>query len=204
MVNPSLMTKRLDATWVAGTGNGGLDAGTLANNTWYYAFIIKNPTSGAVDFLFSTSRTSPTLPTGFTKYRRIAGAVLTDGSASILPFTRVSPTDYIFNTVIESAEATISAATSVTVQAPPSMVALLRIVSRTAAALFVVQPLNETSALANATALPGASVGNSTSASELEVKVNSSSQLRVAPDAASRAYSLYTKGFRDVLVLDGG
>jgi hypothetical protein len=66
------MTKRLDANWTAGNNNGGLDTGTKAANTWYYCYAIYNPTTQASDFLFSASATSPTLPSGFTKIRKIA------------------------------------------------------------------------------------------------------------------------------------
>lgn len=70
MVLTSVMTKRLDAAWVAGSGNGGLDTGAVGNNT-YHLFLIYNPTSGAVDALFSLSPTAPTMPAGFTAKRRI-------------------------------------------------------------------------------------------------------------------------------------
>lgn len=64
-------TKRLDANWVAGDGNGGLDTGSVSASAQYSAYVILNPTSGVVDCLFSTSPTSPTLPTGYTKFRRV-------------------------------------------------------------------------------------------------------------------------------------
>jgi hypothetical protein len=67
----------------AGTGANGLDAGSLANNTWYNLFIISNGTTTAG--LASTSATTPTMPSGYTyKYR--VGAIRTGGSAT---FTRV-------------------------------------------------------------------------------------------------------------------
>lgn len=82
----SAMTKRLDASWSAGNNNGGLDIGTKQANTWYYCYAIYNPTTQASDFLFSAIATSPTLPTGFTKYKLI-GAFLTNASLTIRPFT---------------------------------------------------------------------------------------------------------------------
>jgi len=76
-------------------GANGLDTGSLANNTFYYVFLIgdstKNlPTAG----LLSLSSTAPALPGGvnvpggYDMFRRI-GAVLTDGSAHILSFTQI-------------------------------------------------------------------------------------------------------------------
>lgn len=78
----SALTKRLDATWVAGTNQGGLDTGAKANNTPYYCFAIYNPASGISDALFSASKTSPTMPSGYTK-RTYIGALHTNGSANI-------------------------------------------------------------------------------------------------------------------------
>jgi hypothetical protein len=67
----------------AGTGANGLDAGSLANNTWYHFYIISDGATTAG--LASTSATSPTMPSGYTyKYR--VGAIRTGGSAT---FTRV-------------------------------------------------------------------------------------------------------------------
>ena len=76
------LTKQLDATFVAGNNQGGLDTGTKANSTWYQMFAITNNTTNAVDYLFSTSRTSPTVPSGWTR-RRWLGAIRTNASGNI-------------------------------------------------------------------------------------------------------------------------
>ena len=76
------MTKRLDANWTAGTNQGGLDTGTKQANTPYYGYAIYNPTTNVADYIFSASKTSPTLPSGFTK-KEYKGACHTDGSANI-------------------------------------------------------------------------------------------------------------------------
>ena len=81
----SAMTKRLDASWTAGTNNGGLDTGSKANSTWYHCYAIYNPTSGVSDAIFSTNATTPTLPSGYTKYKYL-GSVLTNVSGNIVPF----------------------------------------------------------------------------------------------------------------------
>jgi hypothetical protein len=64
------ITKRLDATWVVGDNQGGLDTGSIANTT-YHIWLIKRTDTDVVDVLFSTSATSPTMPTNYTKKRRI-------------------------------------------------------------------------------------------------------------------------------------
>lgn len=90
------ITKRIDATWVVGTGNGGLATGTVAANTTYHVFVIKNTTTGVVDVGFDTSLTATNLlsTSGYHKYRRIA-SVVTDSSANILPFKQDS--NYLFH-----------------------------------------------------------------------------------------------------------
>lgn len=76
------ITKGIDATWTAGTGNGGLDTGTVQSSQVYYIHIIHNLTSGVVDGLFSLSRTAPTMPSGYAE-RRCIGFVRTNTSSEI-------------------------------------------------------------------------------------------------------------------------
>lgn len=64
-----------------------LDAGSLANNTWYHLFVI-GKTDGTTGVLASTSVSSPTMPTGYTLKRRIA-SFKTNGSAQIIAFKQV-------------------------------------------------------------------------------------------------------------------
>lgn len=97
-VSTAIMTKRLDATWSAGTGNGGLLNGTAvpkAINSTYHCYKIYNPTTGVEDsaFLLGIAGTAPNptsvLPTGYTKFKRV-GSVLTDGSGNIRAFTQIN------------------------------------------------------------------------------------------------------------------
>jgi len=76
------LTKQIDAAWAEGDNAGGLDTGSIAADTFYYLFAIYNPTSTISDYLFSTSSSSPTMPSGYTKKKRIA-SLLTDGSGNI-------------------------------------------------------------------------------------------------------------------------
>jgi hypothetical protein len=62
-------------SYATGTsGAGGLDTGSIANNTWYYEYAIYNPTSVTWAALISLSATSPTLPSGYTAFARV-GAI---------------------------------------------------------------------------------------------------------------------------------
>lgn len=76
---PSSITKQLDAVWAVGTNAGGLSTGSISNTT-YHVYVISRPDTGVVDVLFDTSATSPTLPTNYTKFRRIFSIVRTGGS----------------------------------------------------------------------------------------------------------------------------
>jgi hypothetical protein len=87
LIDFASLTKRIDASWAAGTNQGGLDTGTVANSTWYYLWAIYNPTTLVADYLISASASSPTMPSGYTFKRflceQIAAAVLTNGSANL-------------------------------------------------------------------------------------------------------------------------
>lgn len=86
MILGSAYTKTTGA-WAVGSGSGGLDTGAVAASTWYHAYLIKRVDTGVVDVLLSTSPSSPTMPTNYTKKRRI-GSFLTNGSSNIIAFTQ--------------------------------------------------------------------------------------------------------------------
>jgi hypothetical protein len=78
--------KTLDITT---SGVNGLDTGSEAGNTWYYVYLIWNPTTALVNGLLSASYTSPTLPSGYTQ-KRLIGAVRNDGSSNFKQFKQVN------------------------------------------------------------------------------------------------------------------
>lgn len=83
-IDISLVTgieKRIDQNWAAGNGAGGRDVATaFPAISGVHIYIIRNPTTAAVDVLFSQSATSPVMPSGFSQRRRI-GAFMLDTSA---------------------------------------------------------------------------------------------------------------------------
>lgn len=81
----STLVKQLDATWVEGTNQGGLDVGTIASSTKYYIYLIYNPTTEVTDALFTITYGDPTMPEDYTK-KRLLSSVTTDGSANIISF----------------------------------------------------------------------------------------------------------------------
>lgn len=84
----SAITKNCNAAWAVGSGNGALDSGSaLAASTWYHVFLIERTDTGVVDILVSTSATVPTMPTNYSKKRRI-GAIKTNASSFIIAFSQ--------------------------------------------------------------------------------------------------------------------
>ena len=80
-------TKRLDANFTFGDNQGGLDVGTVAPNTFYHSFAISNTGGGTADYLFSLSRTAPTMPSGFTQ-KRYLGKFVTNADSNIAGFSK--------------------------------------------------------------------------------------------------------------------
>jgi hypothetical protein len=117
------LTKRLDAAWAVGSAAGGLDTGTATVTTWYHVWLIKRPDTGAVDALFSTSATGPTMPANYTKKRRL-GAVLTDATPAIIAFVQQGD-DFRWNDSTGALDFNTTSGTSantVTHRVPPGVV----------------------------------------------------------------------------------
>lgn len=94
MALPTGLAKVVNAAWSAGNNSGCLSTGTFANGT-YHVFEIENPATAVVDVLCDVSPTSPTLPSGFTLFRRIGSIVVK--SSAILPFVQTGD-DFFWNT----------------------------------------------------------------------------------------------------------
>ncbi len=78
------LTKRSDANWAVGTGQGALDTGAVGNND-YYVWLIYRSDTEVVDVLFSLSPTGPTMPANY-NYKRLIGWFKRSGGA-IVAFT---------------------------------------------------------------------------------------------------------------------
>lgn len=140
MVLAASITKRLDAVWAVGTNQGGLDTGTEAASTWYHVWLIARPDTGVVDVLFSTSATAPTMPTNYTKKRRI-GAVYNTSTSAIRAFTQYGD-EFLWLTFNKDADV-----------ASPGTSAVSRV---------VLTPLGiKTGAILKAGVYPGTGTGNS-------------------------------------------
>jgi hypothetical protein len=95
MTLASSITKTTGA-FVAGSGNGSLDTGTIANSTWYHVYLITRTDTHVVDVLISLSATLPSLPASYTLFRRI-GSLLTTASGTFTPFTQLGD-DFLWTT----------------------------------------------------------------------------------------------------------
>ncbi len=121
------ITKQIDAAWVVGTNQGGMDTSTVANTTLYAVWLIKRSDTSVVDALFSTSFSAPTMPASY-DYKRLIGAVKTNGSANIIAFVQRGDEFWFTGDVVEDIDdATITDATfeSGTVSCPPNCLARL-------------------------------------------------------------------------------
>lgn len=67
---------------IASSGAGGLDTGTEAASTWYYVFVIYDPTTQNVAALISVSASAPVMPSGYTYSRRV-GAIRNDAASNL-------------------------------------------------------------------------------------------------------------------------
>lgn len=71
MVLPAAINKSMGSNWSAGNNGGLLDTGSAANG-FYHIYLIKNPTTQAVDVIASLGANGPTvLPGGYTLFRRV-------------------------------------------------------------------------------------------------------------------------------------
>jgi hypothetical protein len=125
------LTKRIDATWAVGDGNGGLDStDTVGNNTGYGVYLIRRSDSGVVDVLISSDMTAAgsalTMPTNYDQ-KRLIGWVLTDGSANIYAFTQSGDYFRLGDTVLQINDSTITSNTfeDLIVTCPPLCLAYL-------------------------------------------------------------------------------
>lgn len=109
------ITKRIDATWAAGNDAGGWESGTsIPTSGIIYVWLIASSTTGVVDVLFSVSATSPSMPSGYDKKRRILSwptdasdnllAAIHDGLDGVYLTERIS--DVVDASIVDDAEET--------------------------------------------------------------------------------------------------
>jgi hypothetical protein len=177
------------SAWAVGAGNGGLDTGAIANNTWYHFFEIKRPDTGVVDVLFSLSASAPTMPANYTLKRRI-GSGLTNGSGQWVKFVQ-NGDEFLWDTTViptslaDGTNTYTTTATLATLTVPTGV---------QVNALFVINPYHGTLSVGVRVTSPDESdqaagtnsdtwwppvVNSSLGGANLNVRTNTSAQVRI-------------------------
>lgn len=191
------------ASWVVGSGNGGLDTGAIANATWYHVFLITRIDTGVVDVLFSLSPTSPTLPANYTLFRRI-GAMKSDGAAHWLAFTQTGATFIWATPVTDVNTAGTAARVSTTLSVPTGVVvtALFRAgqnIGGGASAAIIFTSLQEADQVpVFGTICDMANVQNTYTGGSFERVTNTSAQIGVRSANTVAAVTVSTFGWKDL------
>ena len=203
------MTKRIDAGWTAGTGAGGFPTGiSLANITWYHVFLIKNPTTGAVDAGFDTSLTATNLlvdATDYTKYKRL-GSVLTDGSQNILGFSQHGAL-FLWDSPVAEADSfypIVNTAQTATTTKTPTGVTVLAIINAgivgsTGGNRIRFSSLNQTDiAATNSNTQVGTGAAGMLAQGNVRIQTNTSGQFRIRSIGGNGTLTWSIEGYEDL------
>jgi hypothetical protein len=202
MVVGTTFTKTF-SNWAVGTGNGGLDTGSVAINTYYFVYEIMRTDTGVVDYLLSTSATAPTFPANYTKKRRL-GTIKTDATPNIISFSQ-NGDEFYWSTPLLDVNTTVGTTpTLFTLNTPPQIKtnALLRVTGGSASvgALVLFNSPDETSTNAN---VPGGNFTTATAVSNagmpatINIRTNTSQQIRAAGTVAGMSITVVTYGWID-------
>lgn len=199
MVLASALTKRLDAAWAVGTNQGGLDTGTIANNT-YHVHLIERTDGTVVDALFSLSATAPTMPANYTFFRRI-GSIMRVG-ATIRAFSQLGeeflwkvPT---FDIAVSNLGTT---ATSYTLAVPIGIQVTARLYvdmsHATANTTIYLSSLDQTDTAATTIYSLFNDFAAGWGITEMQLRTTTSGQIRARSEAATTSLNMITNGWRD-------
>lgn len=202
MVLAAALTKRLDAAWVVGTNQGGLDTGSKAVSTWYHIWLIKRTDGSAVDALFSLSATAPTMPSNYTYKRRI-GAVRTTTGGAITAFKQYGD-EFRFNAIPLDVDVSDSSTTAAlrTLTVPPNTTAIILAYQAKGGTaighLFTaVAETDEVANISSRVSLVNAAGADGVAAGEFRIPADASSQIRTTATAASCVLRIRTRGWVD-------
>lgn len=190
-------TTKTTASWAVGSGNGGLDTGSIANSTWYYAFVIQKSSDGTTDAVFSTSFGSPTMPSGYDKKRYI-GAFKTSGSSQV-PVIIQKGSEFFYLVMVNEINTTIGDTTahSLTVTVPPSAGVRAKLSISSINQVFIaITDLATTDTAASAT-FNTLNCGTGGGGAINEVWCNTSGQVRYRMGTTSCTLSVNTIGYFD-------
>jgi hypothetical protein len=202
----SSLTKTTSA-WAVGNNQGGLDTGTVATNTWYHVYLIKRTDTGVVDALFSTSATTPTLPTSYTLSRRI-GSARTNGSSQWTAFIQDGD-EFLWSSPVQdvSGNALTTTSTLFTLSVPPgvSVNALFSAFATNGgnASVLIQPPASSTQSVstqgANSSLVVVAGSSGNATAAHFNIRTNTSGQIRAVSSIGGgvSGFSVSTLGWTD-------
>lgn len=203
MLNLTSAYSKTTGAWAVGSGNGALDTGVIAINSWYHVHLIQRPDTRVVDVLISLSSV-PTLPVNYTLFRRI-GSLKTDGASQWTVFTQFGDEFLWAVTVLDANNVALVSAnrTLVTLTVPSSISvnALFRgIISTTpvGASIIFTSPY-ETDQASTATAAGYAlrtTAAGDPAAGHFNIRTDTSSRVGVRSSSTSLVY-IATYGWID-------
>jgi hypothetical protein len=196
------------ASWVAGSGAGGLDTGTITASTWTHWYLILNPTTNAVDVVYSTTATpanGPTvMPPGFTLFRRI-GSMFVNASLQWQAFSQ-NGDEFLWAAPFSDVTgvATTVAAQTPALSVPPGV----KVTALFNAALSSTDagPAVLFNAVDQTVLAIGAPAGNyqlaiqtagSINGGQFQIRTNASQQIRFVSNSASATLYVLTQGWID-------
>lgn len=207
-LNGSAIAGKSQTTWAAGAAAGGkLSAAAMANNTWYYWYALWKTADGTVDYGFDVA-TTPTLPSGYSKFRYIGARKTQLASTSWETFIQRG-NDVYWSTppaVDQNAVGTSANRTLVTVNIPAVRVKWMGNVACLGGAagsqsIYVTDPsVTDVAASQSATPLSTVFVTGAAStgiASSIVSWTNTSSQIGVRVTNTAQAIIIVTIGFTD-------
>lgn len=197
-------------SWTAGNNQNKLDTGARTSNTTYHVFVIRKTSDGSTDILFSLSATAPTMPAGYSGFRRI-GRIVTDASNNIRRFFdrgngRFDWLDPIIE-VTATGVANGSSLLTLTGMSGANPVAITNFIVSGDGVTFRALPSDVTDSAINSTvttytggAIGETSAGSDSGAGLAQVTCNSTGQIRIAYRTSSGnvSYRLLTMGWLEV------
>lgn len=204
MVLAAAITKQIDAAWAVGSAAGGMNTGSVADNTWYEVILIMRQDTGVVDVMFSTTANRATLPANYTHKRRIGW--VRRGTATNLAFTQVGDHFTLTTQINDVAASKTVTATAVTLTVPPNCIGRFRAgadmstsVNANSSIVFSeIAEGNVTPALATGIISLGYwDLATGASGGHFELRVDGSSQIEHDSAVAVGAFDISTFGWID-------
>ena len=197
------LIKQVDAVWAVGNNMGMRDsADNLTGAKTFHIFVIKRTDTNVVD-IFASTNISPTLPTSYTKKRRI-GSLLWNGTRwrdfdQVVDFFRLK--DPITDLSAVTQTAATPTTRTLTVPTGIRVMANIRIHENAGAALVAARPVGSNDLTPANGASPFSQLSGSASADHAEVWVLTNTSGQIVTDASATITSqfyLATFGWHDL------